>query len=201
MTIDPVDSTLGRTEHGWPLLGPNSYVDAVPAYTADLAAKLENADADVAAAINAAADAQAAAAQVLPAYGRAAKIDGFQATGGSVAVQLQADFSTGGVTYDAANGGGLKVPTAGVYLASFTGFFSGAKTGFCSIRLQRWRAGANVTIATAMMHKPDGNDYAIARAEMVQLEAGDVLTLRATASSNLWGDAAKTGCTLSVVRL
>lgn len=48
--------------NGWPLLTADHYIDAVPLYTQELAAKLDNSDADVAAAINAAQDAQAAAA-------------------------------------------------------------------------------------------------------------------------------------------
>lgn len=60
--IQPNGYTLGRQDPGdWPLLGPDSYLAAVPAYTADLATKLAGADADVAAAINAAQRAEAAA--------------------------------------------------------------------------------------------------------------------------------------------
>lgn len=50
------------TPNGWPLLTADHYIDAVPVYTMELADKLDNSEADVAAAINAAQDAQAAAA-------------------------------------------------------------------------------------------------------------------------------------------
>lgn len=44
--------------NGWPLLTADHYIDAVPLYTQELADKLDNSDADVAAAINAANTAQ-----------------------------------------------------------------------------------------------------------------------------------------------
>lgn len=49
-----------HTSAGWPYVTVDHYVDALPLYTVELAEKLENADADVAAAINAATAAQAA---------------------------------------------------------------------------------------------------------------------------------------------
>lgn len=55
------DDTLNHTSYGWPYLDPDNYLRVLPAYTEELADKLNNADADVAAAINAATDAQAAA--------------------------------------------------------------------------------------------------------------------------------------------
>ena len=58
------DSTLNHTPAGGPYLDGQNYLKATPTYTEELADKLENADADVAAAINAAASAQAAAATV-----------------------------------------------------------------------------------------------------------------------------------------
>lgn len=60
----PADrATIGRTTvGGWPFLGPGNYLTVIPEYTQALIEKLVNADADVAAAINAAARAEAAAA-------------------------------------------------------------------------------------------------------------------------------------------
>ena len=61
ITVPPADDHLGRVDPGnWPLLGDSNYLFLLPAYTADLASKLANADAEVAAAVNAAADAQGA---------------------------------------------------------------------------------------------------------------------------------------------
>ncbi len=56
----PRDS-VPLTSKGWPYIDPELYFRAFPAYTQQLATKLDNADADVAAAINAAARAEAAA--------------------------------------------------------------------------------------------------------------------------------------------
>lgn len=53
-----------HTPAGWPYITDSDYLRVTPAYTRELANKLENSDADVAAAINAATQAQAAAAQV-----------------------------------------------------------------------------------------------------------------------------------------
>ena len=50
----PRDS-VPTTSKGWPYIDPELYFRAFPAYTQQLATKLDNADADVAAAINAAA--------------------------------------------------------------------------------------------------------------------------------------------------
>ena len=50
----PKDS-VPLTSKGWPYIDPELYFRAFPAYTQQLATKLDNADADVAAAINAAA--------------------------------------------------------------------------------------------------------------------------------------------------
>lgn len=51
-----------HTPAGWPYITDSDYLRVTPAYTRELANKLENSDADVAAAINAAQQAQAAAA-------------------------------------------------------------------------------------------------------------------------------------------
>lgn len=48
------DSTINHTPAGWPYLDAQNYWDTIPPYTAELAQKLQNSDADVAAAINAA---------------------------------------------------------------------------------------------------------------------------------------------------
>lgn len=50
----PKDS-VPITSKGWPYIDPELYFRAFPAYTQQLATKLDNADADVAAAVNAAA--------------------------------------------------------------------------------------------------------------------------------------------------
>ena len=58
------DATIPRTPNGWPLLDQDNFIRATPEYTRQLAEKLDNGDADVAAAVNAARLAQEAAAAV-----------------------------------------------------------------------------------------------------------------------------------------
>ena len=48
------DALINRTPAGWPYLDEDNYLDAIDDYTVELATKLDNADADVAAAVNAA---------------------------------------------------------------------------------------------------------------------------------------------------
>lgn len=116
--IQPNGYTLGRQDPGdWPLLGHDSYLAAVPAYTADLATKLAGADADVAAAINAAQRAEAAA--------QAAASDGVELDAGGLVnctvvgawtrvplpLVVYNDFTSAVVS-----GGALVVPATGRYL-------------------------------------------------------------------------------------
>ena len=58
------DATVNHTPAGWPYLDDDNFIDIVDEYTEELALKLENSEADVAAAINAAQQAQAAAASI-----------------------------------------------------------------------------------------------------------------------------------------
>ena len=64
------DSTLNHTPAGWPYLDLDNYLDVIDDYSLELATKLESSDADVAAAINAATRAEAAAATAVAAAGR-----------------------------------------------------------------------------------------------------------------------------------
>ncbi len=68
----PSPDTLDYTPAGWPYLTEGHYMDLIDDYTAALADKLENSDADVAAAINASTQASAAAAQAEAAAAQAA---------------------------------------------------------------------------------------------------------------------------------
>lgn len=65
----PQDS-IERTPAGWPFIDPDLYFRAFPAYTLELATKLENSEADVDAAVNAATRAETAAAAAVAAAGR-----------------------------------------------------------------------------------------------------------------------------------
>ena len=58
------DATVNHTPAGWPYLDDDNFIDIVDEYTEELALKLENSEADVAAAINAAQQAQTAAASI-----------------------------------------------------------------------------------------------------------------------------------------
>ena len=89
----PRDS-VPLTSKGWPYIDPELYFRAFPAYTQQLATKLDNADADVAAAINAASTAQAAADTAIAAAARmsagSAAISITSAAGGTVSVTFPA---------------------------------------------------------------------------------------------------------------
>ena len=89
----PRDS-VPRTSTGWPYIDPELYFRAFPAYTQQLATKLDNADADVAAAINAAARAETAAGTAVAAAARmsagSADISITSAAGGTVSVTFPA---------------------------------------------------------------------------------------------------------------
>ena len=89
----PRDS-VPLTSKGWPYIDPELYFRAFPAYTQQLATKLDNADADVAAAINAAARAEAAAGTAVAAAARmsagSAAISITSATAGTVSVTFPA---------------------------------------------------------------------------------------------------------------
>ena len=82
------------TSKGWPYIDPELYFRAFPAYTQQLATKLDNADADVAAAINAASTAQAAAGTAIAAAARmsagSAAISITSAASGTVSVTFPA---------------------------------------------------------------------------------------------------------------
>ena len=87
----PKDS-VPITSKGWPYIDPELYFRAFPAYTQQLATKLDNAD--VAAAINAASTAQAAADTAIAAAARmsagSAAISITSAAGGTVSVTFPA---------------------------------------------------------------------------------------------------------------
>ena len=89
----PRDS-VPRTSKGWPYIDPELYFRAFPAYTQQLATKLNNADADVAAAINAAARAETAAGTAVAAAARmsagSAAISITSAAGGTISVTFPA---------------------------------------------------------------------------------------------------------------
>ena len=88
------DSIFPRTAGGWPYLDDNNYVHMIDNYSKDLADKLDNGDADVAAAINAAARAEAAAATAVAAAARmsagSVPISITSAAGGTVSVTFPA---------------------------------------------------------------------------------------------------------------
>lgn len=148
---------------------------------------------------NTLADKVAAAFDAVPA-GRIYKSNGFQnLSAGNVAITLGNLDAQGGVTYNAANGGGLRVPIAGRYQVNSCCYFSGA-AGAASLDVVRWRAGVSVVVLTARLSKPDGQDYIGGRSDVLNLAAGDILTLRGSAPSSAYGtDGSHTS--LSVARV
>ena len=132
----PRDS-VPLTSKGWPYIDPELYFRAFPAYTQQLATKLDNGDADAAAAINAAARAEAAAATAVAAAARmsagSVPISITSAAGGTVSVTFPAGRFTAApiVQVTRASGGLAKcIP----YVASVTdtgcvlGLYSGDGT-------------------------------------------------------------------------
>ena len=148
---------------------------------------------------NTLADKVASAFDAVPA-GRIYKSNGFQPlAGGNVAITLGNLDAQGGVTYDAANGGGLKVPIAGRYQVNGCVLFSGAP-GTASFDVVLWRAGVSAVVLSVRLSKPDGGDYIGGRSDVLNLAAGDVLTLRGSAPSGAYGtDGSHTS--LSVARV
>ena len=136
---------------------------------------------------NTLADKVATAFDAVPA-GRLYKSDGFQSlASGNVAIQLGNNLDAqGGVTYDAANGGGLKVPIAGRYMVSGYVFVSGP-AGAASFNVVRWRAGVSTVVLATRLANPDGGDYIGGRSDVLNLAAGDILTLRGSGPSNAYG--------------
>ena len=148
---------------------------------------------------NTLADKVASAFDAVPA-GRLYKSDGFQGlSGGNVAITLGNLDAQGGVTYDAANGGGLKVPIAGRYMVSGCVYFSGL-VGGASFDVVRWRAGVSAVVLSVRLSKPDADDYIGGRSDVLNLAAGDILTLRGSAPSTAYGTDA-THTSLSVARV
>ena len=135
---------------------------------------------------NTLADKVASAFDAVPA-GRIYKSNGFQSlASGNVAITMGNLDAQGGVTYDAANGGGLKVPIAGRYQVNGCVYFSGP-AGTSSLDVLRWRAGVSVVVLTTRLSKPDGLDYIGGRSDVLNLAAGDILTLRGSAPSSAYG--------------
>ena len=64
------NALINRTPAGWPYLDEDNYLDVIDNYTLELATKLQNGEADVAAAINAAIRAEQAAAAAIAAAAR-----------------------------------------------------------------------------------------------------------------------------------
>ena len=74
-------NTVSLTPQGWPYLADDAEMWIYPQYTRDIATKLESDDAEVAAAINAAQQAQAAAASIQAAAAKLARLPHGTATG------------------------------------------------------------------------------------------------------------------------
>ena len=118
-------TTPDYTAQGWPYLTADHYVDVIEDYTQELATKLDNADADVAAAINAANDAQAAKDAAEAAVGTVPRI----ASGSAI---VSAPVGTSTVTIDLPAG---RFPTQPNVVAVLGG--SATRTVLNSISLDR----------------------------------------------------------------
>lgn len=132
--------------------------------------------------------------------GRAAASAGFQSLAGGVAVTLTNQVASGGVTFSAANGGGLTVSEPGHYLVTANAHFSGASeyTGHMSVR--RWRSGASTVLMTLKTWKADAEDYTVNASGVFTLVAGDTITLYGISPGTSWGDGNQ-GTGVSLVRV
>lgn len=128
----------------------------------------------------------ASAFDAVPA-GRVYMSEGFRSlAGGNVAIGLGNLDAQGGVTYSPMNGGGLRVPIAGRYHVNGCVYFSGP-AGAASFDVVRWRAGVPTVVLMCRPAKPDNNDYISCRSDVLNLAAGDILTLRGSAVSSAYG--------------
>ena len=147
-----------HTPAGWPYITDSDYLRVTPAYTRELANKLENSDADVAAAINAAAQAQDVLEQInatgtrVSAYAIAQRAANTAVAGGAWRPQALAAITSqaGSVALES---GSLRVPS-GLYLVigqvSFGGNTTGPKVGI-RIRSGSTELAANQSPSAAYM--------------------------------------------------
>jgi len=139
--------------------------------------------------------------------GRLAKSDGSQSIyPDQVSVTMALDVATGGVTFDSANGGGLKVPVAGWYLVSALGYCTGGTNYGSAVYVMRWRVGVSTRIARAYAYMDPNNqiDATSCVTQLFYLEANDIITLQMRGwgpSAAAYGGAAKDGCALTVVKI
>lgn len=133
---------------------------------------------------------------LLYAAGRAQHTTGAQSIAAYAAVALVSNFLQGGITFDSQNGGGLKVAATGLYQVNATGnFVSG--TGWRGVLdVRRWRSGAATIVATASCYVGSVDNYYPAVSTLVQLQAGDILTLAALGAGTVTD-----GTSLSLVRV
>lgn len=138
-------------------------------------------------------------------YGKIVKTNGFQTlAAGGTAVVMVLDFANFGVTFDSANGGGLKVPSNGVYQLSAKGYFTGSAAWLGTLIMVRWRAGVAFDLTSSTQTKPDGNDYTTSETTLESLNANDIITIKmasANGAGSTWGDANKRGTHLSLTKI
>lgn len=182
------DSILNHTATGWPYLDNDNYLNGViPAYTLELAGKLNNADADVAAAINAAAAAQAAA------YGPAGRLqlalNQTIAAGVAVVIKPTAAILNQGGMYEApstGNGqtGGFRIQQTGIYQVTATVGFAANGTGIRALYLY---AGANIIGETTQPPIAANGPSLNASSGAIRLDANTLVTVRVfqTSGGNL----------------
>lgn len=134
--------------------------------------------------------------------GRMVKTNGEQGIVDGQAVIMSADIGINGVAFDTANGGGLRVAVAGKYQLNMNAFTTG-NGGYTRVEVKRWRGGASNTVAFCTISSPNSEEYTGARSEIIDVLAGDIFTLFATANAgiNIWGDATKNGTTVSLAKL
>ena len=138
-------------------------------------------------------------------YGKIAKTNGFQALSTSgTAVTMALDFAGHGVTFDSANGGGLKVPFSGVYQISVKGYLTGSSAWLGTVTLVCWRSGVALDLTATIVRKYDGSDYTASETTLESLNANDIITIKmgtSTGSGSTWGDSDKRGTHMSLTKV
>lgn len=135
--------------------------------------------------------------------GRLAKTNGFQTmTASGVGIVMANDFVVGGMTYDASNGGSLKIPVTAYYRVSSKLYCTGSSgwLGTGDVRLYKGTTHSR-SLLVILVDKPDSNDYTGSDSDIFLLKANDLITLFGSSTNGLgstWGNSDKVGSHLTV---
>lgn len=173
------DAQIGRTQIGdWPFLGDDNYIYIYPQYTRELVDKLVNADADVAAAINAAARAETAAGRFGKAIKRTTPPTSSAPNNAPYQVQFTStEFNDDPSTYSAGLDGTITVHRTGRYRIDANFQFAGSTaTGSREISISV--LSGTTRRALAVVRTPGTGSWAATTSVLATLAVGDQVSLR-----------------------